>query len=39
MQATDEDIFIAGCGPTPKPDQLNCVTQHRLSATWTSAPR
>jgi polyvinyl alcohol dehydrogenase (cytochrome) len=25
-QATDRDIFLAGCGPHPKPDQLNCVS-------------
>ena len=26
MQATARDIYNAGCGPTPKPTQLNCVT-------------
>jgi polyvinyl alcohol dehydrogenase (cytochrome) len=26
MQATTRDIYNAGCGPTPKPTQLNCVT-------------
>jgi len=25
MQATADDIFNAGCGPNPKPGQLNCV--------------
>jgi polyvinyl alcohol dehydrogenase (cytochrome) len=24
-QATSEDIFLSGCGPNPKPTQLNCV--------------
>jgi polyvinyl alcohol dehydrogenase (cytochrome) len=26
MQATARDIFNAGCGPNPKPTQLNCVS-------------
>jgi polyvinyl alcohol dehydrogenase (cytochrome) len=26
MQATERDIFNAGCGPRPKPTQLNCVS-------------
>jgi len=25
-QATARDIFLSGCGPTPKPTQLNCVS-------------
>lgn len=24
LQATERDIFTSGCGPTPKPTQLNC---------------
>jgi len=26
LQGTDRDIFLSGCGPNPKPTQLNCVT-------------
>lgn len=26
MQATERDIFNAGCGPKPRADQLNCVS-------------
>lgn len=26
MQATERDIFNVGCGPRPKPTQLNCVS-------------
>jgi polyvinyl alcohol dehydrogenase (cytochrome) len=26
-QGTDKDIFLSGCGPHPKPTQLNCVTE------------
>jgi polyvinyl alcohol dehydrogenase (cytochrome) len=26
MQATENDIYVAGCGPKPKPTQLNCVS-------------
>jgi polyvinyl alcohol dehydrogenase (cytochrome) len=26
FQATDRDIFLSGCGPMPKPTQLNCVS-------------
>ncbi len=26
-QATGEDIFLSGCGPNPKPTQLNCVKE------------
>ena len=25
-QGTDKDIYVSGCGPHPKPTQLNCVT-------------
>ena len=25
-QGTDRDIFLSGCGPHPKPNQLNCVS-------------
>lgn len=25
-QATDRDLFVAACGPKPKPTQLNCVS-------------
>jgi polyvinyl alcohol dehydrogenase (cytochrome) len=25
-QATGRDIYLSGCGPTPKPTQLNCVS-------------
>ena len=25
-QGTDKDVFLSGCGPHPKPTQLNCVT-------------
>ena len=27
MQATENDIFNAGCGPNPRPTQLNCVKE------------
>ncbi|MBI1339876.1 PQQ-binding-like beta-propeller repeat protein [bacterium] len=26
MQATARDIYLAGCGPNPKPEQLNCTS-------------
>jgi len=26
FQATGRDIYLSGCGPTPKPAQLNCVS-------------
>ncbi|MEQ8694639.1 MAG: PQQ-binding-like beta-propeller repeat protein [Gammaproteobacteria bacterium] len=26
VQATDRDIYLTGCGPRPKPDQYNCVS-------------
>jgi polyvinyl alcohol dehydrogenase (cytochrome) len=26
-QATEQDIFLSGCGPNPKPTQLNCVKE------------
>lgn len=26
VQATDRDIYLTGCGPRPRPDQLNCVS-------------
>lgn len=27
MQATPDDIYNVGCGPKPKPEQLNCVSE------------
>lgn len=26
LQATARDVYVIGCGPTPKPTQLNCVS-------------
>ena len=26
LQGTDKDIYLSGCGPHPKPSQLNCTT-------------
>ena len=26
-QATGDDVYVIGCGPTPKPEQLNCVKE------------
>jgi len=26
VQGTDRDIYLTGCGPQPKPDQYNCVS-------------
>lgn len=26
VQATDRDIYLTGCGPRPRPDQYNCVS-------------
>ena len=26
LQGTDKDIYLSGCGPHPKPSQLNCAT-------------
>ncbi len=26
LQGTDKDVYLSGCGPHPRPDQLNCVS-------------